>query len=290
MKSDIRVIFLFFFLTEAATSISGNSFLSGRHRVRTRFELVSLKSNTISFCGSQFTFHAKCCQTFYCTLDFYKFFSLTSEFHSPASCCWSSKMTFGLWLVFISQRGRWESCGRLHRPLTCEPAPVRCRQWDSLKTSGTPEPIWCSMMGFSDVIQVTGNFGQPHTPATSYMVELYFHSHPINEPIDLFSYHNKTMSLEKKPSIDPNRKRNRHFHSAFGRWLVWLDLTWPHPSFILLVAWYPWLIYCNRDLSPPQFSVAWVGKTWKANSERKHFSFPFRRQSSHIVSDVTSFF
>lgn len=79
MKSDIHVIFPFFFLAEAATSISGNSFLSGRHRVRTRFELVSLKSNTISFCGSQFTFHAKCCQTFYCTLDFYKFV------HSPPS-------------------------------------------------------------------------------------------------------------------------------------------------------------------------------------------------------------
>lgn len=108
----------------------------------------------------------------------------------------------------------------------------------------------------------------------------------------LIYFHTTTKQChwKKKPSIDPNRKRNRHFHSAFGRWLVWLDLTWPHPSFILLVAWYPWLIYCNRDLSPPQFSVAWVGKTWKANSERKHFSFPFRRQPSHIVSDVTSFF
>lgn len=153
--------------------------------------------------------------------------SLTSEFHSPASC-WSSKMTFGLLLVFISQRGRWESCGRLHRPLTCEPAPVWFRQWDSLKTSGTPEPIWCSIMGFSDVIQVTGNFGKPHTPATSYMVDFYFHTHPINEPIDLFSYHNKTMSLEKTLNW-PKQEAKPTFPLCI--WplvgLTWFNMTTP---------------------------------------------------------------
>lgn len=77
-------------------------------------------------------------------------------------------------------------------------------------------------MGFSDVIQVTGNFGKPHTPATSYMVEFYFHTHPINEPIDLFSYHNKTMSLEKNPKLTQTGSETdiSTLHLAVG----WFDL------------------------------------------------------------------